>query len=159
MPTPLSPHVTLPHPTPVRCATDALRIMLLSASQPLQAETLAFMLDRHGNGGVITIVSGTVDANSVLAVVECFSRAAAGLPQAVALVVGSVRPHGRVLPGDIDRWLEASALAAAHGVELIEWFVINTAGVQCPRDLLGEPERWSQLTDMPVSPAGPGRLQ
>jgi len=149
MPAPTQPDVALPRPAPVRCATDALRIMLLSAAQPLQHETIAFLLDRHGNGGVITIVSGTVDANSVLAVAECLATAAEGVPQAAALVLGSVRPAGRVLPGDIDRWLEASAVAAAHEVELIEWFVIGAAGVQCPRDLLGEPERWSHLTDVP----------
>ena len=159
MPVPEPPNVALPRPAPVRCATDALRIMLLSSSQPLQPETLAFMLDQHGNGGVITIVSGTVDANSVLAVAECLARAAEGVAQASALVLASVRPQGRVLPGDIDRWLEASALAAAHGIELIEWFVISAGGVQCPRDLLGEPERWSRLTDPSVSRGRSRRLQ
>lgn len=134
-----------PHPAPVRCATDALRVLFLAASQPLEPETLAFLLDRHGNGGVITVVSGTVDADSVLAVAECFARAAEGLPQATALVLATVRPNGRVLPGDIDRWLDASALAATHGVDLIEWYIIGASGAQCPRDLLGEPERWSRL--------------
>lgn len=52
-----------------------------------------------------------------------------------------------MLPGDLDRWMEASTLAAAYGVSLLEWFIITESGAQCPRDLLGEPERWSQLTD------------
>jgi hypothetical protein len=106
---------------------------------------LAFLLDRDGNGSVITVVSGTVDPDSVLSVVECITRAADGLPRAAAMVLATVRPHGSVLPGDIDRWLEASALAAAHGVDLIEWFIIGASGAQCPRDLLGEPERWQRL--------------
>lgn len=146
MPAPEVPDVPMLHPAPVRSGTDALRVLFLSASQPLEPETLAFLLDRHGNGSVITVVSGTVEPDSVLAVAECLSRAAEGSPRAAALVLATVRPSGCVLPGDIDRWLEASALAATHGVDLIEWYVIGASGAQCPRDLLGEPERWSRLT-------------
>ncbi|MCE9623732.1 MAG: hypothetical protein K8R99_15440 [Actinomycetia bacterium] len=132
-------------PAPVRCAADALRVLFLATTNPLQAETLAFVLDAHGQGGVITIVSGTVDADSVLPVTECMARAAERIDRATSLVVASVRPGGCLLPGDLDRWMEASTLAAAYGVTLIEWFIITEAGVQCPRDLLGEPERWKQL--------------
>jgi hypothetical protein len=139
------PHLPLPRPAPVRCATDALRLLFLSASQPLEPETLAFLLDADGNGSIITVVSGTVEPDSVLAVAECIARAADGLPHASAMVLATVRPSGCVLPGDIDRWLEASALAATHGVDLIEWFIISSSGAQCPRDLLGEPERWARL--------------
>ena len=132
-------------PAPVRCAADALRLLFLAAAHPLQPETLAFVLDRQGCGGVITIVSGTVDADSVLPVTECMSRAAERVERAAALVVATVRPAGCVLPGDLDRWMEASTLAAAYGITLIEWFIITESGAQCPRDLLGEPERWKQL--------------
>jgi hypothetical protein len=134
-------------PAPVRCAADALRVFFLGTTNPLQPETLAFVLDQHGRGGVITIVSGTVDADSVLSVTECMARAAERVEQATALVVASVRPGGCVLPGDLDRWMEASTLAAAYGVTLIEWFIITESGAQCPRDLLGEPERWHELKD------------
>ncbi|CAN5503590.1 hypothetical protein BH10ACT2_BH10ACT2_10480 [soil metagenome] len=132
-------------PTPVRCAADALRVLFLATTNPLQAETLAFILDDQGRGGVITIVSGTVDADSVLPVTECMSRAAERVDRAAALVVASIRPGGCLLPGDLDRWMEASTLAAAYGVTLIEWFIITEAGAQCPRDLLGEPHRWKHL--------------
>ena len=149
-PTAELPPTPLPRPAPVRCGTDALRVLFLSMSQPLEPETLAVLLDRHGNGSVVTVVSGTVQADSVLSVTECIVRAAQGLPRAAAMVLASVRPAGRVLPGDIDRWLEASALAATHGVDLLEWYVIGPSGAQCPRDLLGEPERWSRLA--PITP-------
>jgi len=145
MPETHPPDAVLPRPAPIRCGADALRILFLSLSQPLEPETIAFLLDRDGNGGVITIVSGTAEADSVLAVTECLATAAEGVPHAVALVLATVRPTGCVLPGDIDRWLEASSLAAAHGIRLIEWYVISSTGAQCPRDLLGEPERWPRV--------------
>ena len=131
---------------PVQCGADALRLLFLALSHPLEAETVAFLLDRQGHGGVVTVVSGTTDPDSVLAVTECLARAAAGLPQTAALVLASVRPHGCVLPGDIDRWLDASGIAQDLGVQLVEWYVISSAGVQCPRDLLGEPERWALVS-------------
>ena len=63
-----------------------------------------------------------------------------------ALVVASIRPGRGPMPGDVDRWLEASAIADDAGVDLLEWFVIDGgagAGTAwCPRDLLGEPPRW-----------------
>ena len=65
----------------------------------------------------------------------------------LGVVLATVRPDAAhnvpaTLPGDLDRWLEASEITEAHGIELIEWFVIGPAGVDCPRELLGEPERW-----------------
>lgn len=132
-------------PAPVRCSTDALRVLFLAADQPLVSETLAFLLDDDGIGGIITVVSGTVEPDAVLAVAECMSRAAQQVPRASALVLATVRPQGGVLPGDVDRWLDASAIAALCGIDLIEWYVIGPSGARCPRDLLGEPERWSRL--------------
>ena len=143
---PLFPHPNdpLPAPAPVRCAADALRVVRLALTLPPQPETLAFLLDDQGVGGVITLVSGTTDPDAVLAVTECLARAAQVVPRAVALVLATVRPGGGVEPGDVDRWLEASHLAAQCDIVLFEWFVIGSLGVSCPRDLLGEPERWGQ---------------
>ncbi|MEI8241410.1 MAG: hypothetical protein WCI22_18520 [Actinomycetota bacterium] len=124
------------------CAADAIRVFRLALTLPPQPETLAFVLDDRGVGGVITLVSGTTDPDAVLAVTECLARAAQEVPRAVALVIATVRPLGGVVPGDVDRWLEASHLAAQCGIMLLEWFVIGSMGVTCPRDLLGEPERW-----------------
>lgn len=145
---PAVPH-PLPPPAPVRCAADALRVLRLSVSQPPQPETLAFVLDQHGVGGVITLVSGTVQPDSVLAVAECIARAGEHVPRAAALVLATVRPGGGVLPGDVDRWLEASDLVQARGLVLLEWFVFADGYVCCPRDLFGEPERWGWLTTGP----------
>ena len=68
--------------------------------------------------------------------------AAATKPRARSIVLASVRPDSGMLPGDVDRWLEASAIVDQHGLVLLEWFVIGPMGPECPRDLLGEPERW-----------------
>ena len=43
---------------------------------------------------------------------------------------------------DVDRWLEASDVAADHGIELLEWYVVGPTGIVCPREAFGEPPRW-----------------
>ena len=132
---------------PIHSAIDAIAIVSLVIHRPLQAETIAFLLDDSGRSDTITIISGTTEPDSVLAVAECMARAASTAPALCGLVVASVRP-GTVanapatLPGDIDRWLQIDEITESHGIELVEWFVVGPAGVDCPRDLLGDPERW-----------------
>ncbi len=133
----------LPLPAPVRSSTEALRVMLLATGRPLEAETMVFFLDDDGVGGVITVVSGTTDPDSVLSVTECLARAAEGTERARALVLATVRPGGGLHPGDPQRWHRLDGIVADHGLRLLEWFVIGAHGVHCPRDLAGQPERWS----------------
>jgi hypothetical protein len=130
-------------PAPVRSGTEALRVMLLATGRPLEAETLAFFLDDDGVGGVITVVSGTTDPDSVLSVTECLARAAEGSARARTLVLASVRPGGGPDAGDPQRWHRLDGIVADHGLRLLDWFVIGAHGVHCPRDLAGQPERWS----------------
>ena len=140
-PTPQPPGA-LPLPAPVRSGTEALRVMLLATGRPLEPETLAFFLDDEGVGGVITVVSGTTEADAVLPVTECLARAAEGVEWARSMVVATVRPGGGPCPGDAERWQQLVEVTARSGVRLIEWFVIGAHGVHCPRDLTGQPERW-----------------
>jgi hypothetical protein len=138
----------LPHAgDPICSSLDAIAVVSLVIHRPLEAETIAFFLDENCRSNLITIVSGTTEPDSVLSVAECMARVAATSATLCGVVLASVRPNvapnlAATLPGDIDRWVEANEIADSHGVELIEWFVIGPAGVDCPRELLGEPERW-----------------
>jgi hypothetical protein len=138
-----SPHAS----QPIRSSLDAIAVVSLAISRPLEFETIGFFLDDHNRSDTITVVSGTTDPDSVLAVAECLSAAASDAPRLCGLVLATIRPDSdndlpATLPGDIDRWVEADSIAEAHGIELIEWFVVGRAGVDCPRELLGDPERW-----------------
>jgi hypothetical protein len=128
---------------PIRTAADAVALVARAITQPLRDETVAFLLDDAGYGGTIFVVAGTDRPEQLLDVVEHLAAAAQLSATAAALVVVSVRPHGRVEPDDIDRWLDASDIADEHGIRLLEWYVVGADGFRCPRDLLGEPQRWS----------------
>lgn len=131
----------------IDAAPAALAVVALAMSSSSVAETIMLVLDDARRGRSLIVVDGTVDPDAVLEVVERLadSVAATGLTSA-ALVAASVRPGTGPLPGDADRWLEASEMAENVGVELIEWFVISDEirppVAWCPRDLLAEPPRW-----------------
>lgn len=136
-------------PEPVRSSADALRVVLLAVRTPLIDETIAFLLDEHGVGGVITAVSGTDEPDSVLPIAECLALAGSQLPSQMSLVLATVRPQHALLPGDIDRWRALIALTAHHGVRLLEWFVVAPGGVHLPRELAGGPDPWLHASDRP----------
>ena len=131
----------------IRSSTEAIAIVSLAIHRPLVAETIAFFLDETSRSNTITVVSGTTDPDSVLTIAECMAVAGSRSPSLCGVVLATVRPNAPpslppTLPGDIDRWVDANEITTSHGIELIEWFVVGSSGVACPRDLLGEPQRW-----------------
>jgi hypothetical protein len=133
---------------PIDSARSALAVVDLALRRPLADETVALVLDADRRGRTIVVVDGTSEPDSILDVVERMAESIAAAGRSGALVVASARPGGGPQPGDEDRWLEASDIAADLGVELVEWFVIGgdvptvAANATCPRDLLGEAPRW-----------------
>ena len=128
---------------PILSSLEALRVISLAIHRPLEAETIAFFLDDTCCSSTITIVSGTTAPDSIVSVAECMAVAASRSPSLCGVVLATVRPDTiGLLPGDLDRWLMVDAITESHGIELVEWFTIGPAGVECPRELLGEPERW-----------------
>ena len=130
---------------PVCSASSALTIISLAMHRPLRFETIVLLLDDERRGVSLVVVDGTAEPDSVVDVTECIAVAVDPSP-AAQLVIASVRPGDGAVRGDPDRWLEASDIAGLHGVELVEWFVIDgetdAVNVHCPRDALGERPRW-----------------
>jgi hypothetical protein len=127
-------------------AAAALAVIKLAMHLPLTVETIALVLDADHRGRTVVVVDGTDAPESVIEVAERLTDAIAGSGHDGALVLATVRPGGAPAAGDADLWLEASELADAVGVELLEWFVIaddtGPPTAWCPRDLLAEPPRW-----------------
>ncbi|MFT3852941.1 MAG: hypothetical protein QM733_09410 [Ilumatobacteraceae bacterium] len=141
-------HRSHPPSPPVRSATDALEVIALAMTRPPRAETLAFVVDDDGRASALYVVEGTERADALIDVVHLLAEAAAS-GEGTGLVVASVRPTvpidvdpADLDDADIDRWLEASDIAADRGIELLEWFVVGPVGIHCPRELFGEPPRW-----------------
>ncbi len=124
----------------VDSAEQALGLLEIAVARPLRPEIVVVALDELRHGSTVLIVTDTDRPGQVLGVVETVS---AVLPApSTAMFLASVRPRGGLVAADVDRWFEASALAAAHGVELLDWFVVSPGIAVSPREVAGEPERW-----------------
>lgn len=119
----------------------ALVTIGLAMHDPPRAETVVIMLDERRRGVALVVVSGTTRPDDVVEVVECLTRPASTAGRVDAVVVASVRPSGEIVAGDHERWSVLVDIAEQHGVELVEWFVIDRA-VTCPRVVAGAPPRW-----------------
>lgn len=102
-------------------------------------ETAVVPLDQTYVGAAAVVVSGTDPPSRELEVVEFVAGAAAA--SARRLLVASCRPGGRPIARDADQWAEMDQCCEAHGLELLEWYVVGS-GTWCPRDLFGVPARW-----------------
>ena len=156
---PLEPPSPSPHrpqparpPMPIRSSADAVFLLTLALRHPNEYESLAFWLDEAGNGSDVISITETLLPDSVIDLVEFMLHRLPPWSRRRSLVVASIRPDIGVLPGDIDRWMEVNTLCEQHGAQMLEWFVVSHHGVECPRDLLGEPPRWPA-----ASPRPPGR--
>lgn len=127
---------------PIRTSLEALRVVSMAIRHPLEAETIAFFLDDCNCSNTITVISGTTEPDSIVAVAECVALAASRSPSLCGVVLATIRPAGGLLPGDLERWQLIDAVTEAQGIELVEWFIVGPAGVDSPRGLLGEPDRW-----------------
>jgi hypothetical protein len=131
---------------PITSEAAALAVIRLAMHVPLAFETIALVLHADHRGRTVVVVDGTREPDSVLEVTERLAESISSSGRAGALVLASVRPGGQPSADDGDRWLEASELAEAVGVELIEWFIVaddtGPPAAWCPRDWLGEPPRW-----------------
>lgn len=126
----------------IRTSLEALRVVSMAMRLPLEAETIAFFLDDCSCSNTITVISGTVDPDSIVAVAECVAIAGSRVPSLCGVVLATVRPNGGLLSGDLDRWQLIDEVTEAQGIELVEWFIVGPTRVESPRGLLGEPERW-----------------
>lgn len=139
------------HEDPIRTPAAALSVIELARAQPPRQEIIAFLLDDADRGmGVIVDLTEVRAPTDALLVVDFLGECgecgtAVGPITASSMVIASIRvdpPVGADLLADVDLWQRLSDLADDHGITLLEWFVISPTGVSCPRDILGEPDRW-----------------
>ena len=126
---------------PIDSPATALSMVSVLMSRPPRHETIVIPLDDQRRGLSVVVVADTVEPDSFFDILDIVGLAAAGNDEISALVVATVRPGGGIDEGDVDRWLEGSALLDDRGIELVEWFIVGD-DVCSPRDLLGERPRW-----------------
>lgn len=113
------------------------------AVDPAEVRTDVVCLDEHRRGVGVFTVTGTVDRESVISIGGVIAGAFSGPGRVESVVVASHRPDGGADLDDVERWLELDAIVTEAGIELVEWFVVGIGGVACPRELVGDADRWA----------------
>jgi hypothetical protein len=127
--------------THITGAADALGVIEVVRSKPSRPELIALVLEQR-RGHTVFVVDDAVDPDAIVTVVELLGQSLISGGRPGELVVATVRPGAVPLPGDADRWMEASSIAEDLWCELLEWFVIDGHVAWCPRDVLAEAPRW-----------------
>jgi hypothetical protein len=135
------------HIDPIDSAAAAWALIDNAIARPLRHEVIAILLDAERRGHAIVVVSDTHARNSIHDVADVIAHTAAQDIDLGAVVLASVRPDADPDPDDVDRGLEISNHLADASDELLDWFIVggcaDVDSIRCPRDLLGEPPRWS----------------
>ena len=138
-------HVPRAHRDPITSASAALAVFSLAITRPLRPETLVLMMRKDHRGiGLFALETGEHLSLLIDAVISrCVAHDSA---QAVA--VASVRPQlSSQFEGDNQEDCAAEftdARESCHraGLQLVDWFVIASAGVRCPQSETALPSLW-----------------
>src|SRR5262245_60205206 len=96
---------------PIRSAADAAWLIDAAVTRPLAPETLFIPLTAMGEGPTIARITGTTAPDSLLRILATILPSLTEHPD---LLLATVRPLTGLVPGDVDRWLEASDLCERY---------------------------------------------
>lgn len=126
-------------------AHDALDLILLSASDPPEHQTIV-LLGKPEGGGVSVIIDGDVPCDELASTVGML----AGVAGADApLVVATITPDAPTLDEDeLAEWHELDDAVSAHGAVLCEWFLVGAGTAIAVGEWSGVEPRWQ----LPLEP-------
>lgn len=104
-------------------ARDALDIVLLSASDPPEHQTIVLLGKPHEGGGVSVIIDGEVRLDELASTVSLLAGAAG---PASPIVVATVTPDIPALTeAELAAWHDLDDAVGQHGAVLCEWFLVG----------------------------------
>jgi hypothetical protein len=138
-------------------ARDALDIVLLSASEPPEHQTIVLLGKPGEGGGVSVVIDGEVPPTELASTLGLLAGAAGpGSP----VVVATITPDLPTLTEDeLAGWHDLDAAVDEHGAVLCEWFLIGAGTAIAVGEWSGVEPRWpvngSRATGSHRRPASP----
>jgi hypothetical protein len=121
-------------------ARDALDIVLLSASDPPEHQTIVLLGKAGEGGGVSVIVDGEVSLDELPSTVSLLAEAAG---PASPIVVATVTPGTPALTeAELAAWHDLDEAAGQHGAVLCEWFLVGGGTAIAVGEWSGVLPRW-----------------
>ncbi len=121
-------------------AQDALDIILLSAAEPPEHQTVVLLGKPDEGGGVSVIIDGEVPPAELASTLALLAGAAGpGSP----IVAATITPDPPTLTEDeLARWHGLDAAVAEHGAVLCEWFLLGGGTAIAVGEWSGLAPRW-----------------
>jgi len=121
-------------------ARDALDLVLLSASDPPEHQTIVLLGKPHDGGGVSVVIEGEVPPSELASTLGLLAGAAgAGSP----IVVATVTPHPPTLTeAELSAWHDLDAAVSEHESVLCEWFLVGGGTAIAVGEWSGLEPRW-----------------
>ncbi len=106
-----------------RARTDALDLVLLSASDPPEHQTVVLLGKPHDGGGVSVVIDGEIPLDELTSTVRLLAGAAG--PDS-PIVVATITPESPALTeAELMAWHELDEAVSEHGAVLCEWFLVG----------------------------------
>lgn len=120
-------------------ARDALDLVLLSASDPPEHQTIV-LLGRPEGGGVSVIVEGEIPLDELASTVSLLAGVAGPTSP---IVVATITPHSPTLTeAELAAWHDLDDAVDQHGAVLCEWFLVGDGTAIAVGEWSGLPPRW-----------------
>jgi hypothetical protein len=121
-------------------ARDALDLVLLSASDPPEHQTIVLLGKPGEGGGVSVVIDGEVPRGELASTLGLLAGAAgAGSP----IVVATITPEPPTFTDDeLGAWHDLDAVVNEHGAVLCEWFLVGSGTAVAVGEWSGVEPRW-----------------
>lgn len=130
--------VPRPYIDPIYSLVEALGIACLALRRPAVDSTITLVLDSERRG--IHLFPSTPLTQSII---HHIIGHVSSLPNAHGVVIISTRTTAPIQPHDSTLLIHTTVACRSAGFELIDWVVVGSGGLYCPRSLTDAPDPWS----------------
>ena len=124
-------------------ARDALDLVLMSASDPPEHQTIVLLGHSVEGGGVSVIIDGEVPLDELASTLSLLAGAAG--PGSL-IAAATVTPHAPALTeAELAAWHDLDAAVDEHGAVLCEWFLVGDGIAIAVAEWSGLPARWAEV--------------
>ena len=129
--------VPRPYIDPIYSLVEALGVACLALRRPAADSTITLVLDNQRRG-IHLFPSAPLTQSTIHHIIGHVSA----VPNAHGVVIISTRTAAPIQPQDSTLLIHTTVACQSAGFELIDWVVIGSGGLYCPRSLTDAPDPW-----------------
>ena len=129
--------VPRPYIDPIYSLVEALGVACLALRRPVVNSTITLVLDKQRRG-IHLFPSTSLTQSTIHHIIGHVSA----VPNASGVVIISTRTVAPISPHDSTLLIHATVACQSAGIELVDWVIVGSGGLYCPRSLTDSPDPW-----------------